>query len=473
MLHQSFLKFSNVFSLVEVKYDLDLLTSIGLLVIAIILIIYLTGKVRINAFLVLLAMALFVGIGSGLGLIKTVTTIAKGFGATMEAIGIVIAFGTILGKVLEKSGGAVALAESVLKLIGRKRVAEAMNILGYIVSIPVFCDSGFLIINPLNKALSKLANVSLGVTAIALSTGLYATHTLVPPTPGPLGAAANLGADLGLVVGLGLVVAAPASIAGLLYAKVVGSRIWIEPKISESYEEIKAKLGKLPSAKIAFAAIITPVILIVLKSVAEFPTAPLGVGLHVEFIRFIGHPIIALLIGTLISFKLAPKIDISVYGPEGWVGEGLRDSAIIILITAAGGSLGFVIRETGLGQMIGGALGGVAGSKFAGLLIAFVIAALLKTAQGSSTVSLITTSALMAPLLGLFGLDTAFGKVLTVLAIGAGSMVVSHANDSYFWVVTLFSDMDVVQGYKLQTLGTLVEGLVAIATVMILSVFLL
>jgi len=268
--------------------------------------IYLSGKVKVNAFLVLLAVAFLMGLASGLGPVKTVQTIADGFGATLRSIGIVIALGTIIGYVLEKTGGALSMAEAVLRVVGRKRVPESMSIIGYIVSIPVFCDSGFVIVNPLNKALTKRAGLSMAVTAIALSTGLYATHTLVPPTPGPIAAAGNLGADLGLVILFGLIVSIPAALTGLLYAKRVGSKYWIEPKVEVDYEELKKQYGKLPPASIAFASLIVPIILIVLKSVAEFPSEPFGTGLHVDIIRFLGDPITSLFIGVLISFTLGP-----------------------------------------------------------------------------------------------------------------------------------------------------------------------
>ena len=440
-----------------------------MLAISIGLIMLLAGKYRVHAFLVLLAAAYFIGVFSGLGIAKTVDAIAAGFGGTLKAIGIVIAAGTIIGYILEKTGGAVSMAEAVLKVVGKRRVPHAMSIIGYIVSIPVFCDSGFVILSPLNKALSKRAGISLAVTAIALSTGLYATHTLVPPTPGPIAAAANLNADLGLVILLGLIVSIPAALAGLYYAIKVGSKIHIEPDIEESYEDLIRKYGRLPPARWAFAPLIIPILLIVLKSIADFPTHPFGTGVVKEFFDFIGHPITALLIGVLLSFKLVGKLDERVYGPSGWVAEGLKNAAIIILITGAGGSFGYVLRETGIGNYIGAALS----PYHLGLFLPFIIAALIKTAQGSSTVAIITTSALLAPLLPSLGLDSLYGRVLTVLAIGAGSMVVSHANDSYFWVVTRFSNMDVTQGYRLQTMATLIEGIVAIIVILILGLILL
>ncbi|NJD98217.1 GntP family permease [Thermococcus sp. LS1] len=440
-----------------------------LLAISVGLIVLFTGKYKVHAFLVLLGAAYFVGIFSGLGLSETVNAIATGFGGTLKSIGIVIAAGTIIGYILEKSGGALSMAEAVLKVIGKNRVPHAMSIIGYIVSVPVFCDSGFVILSPLNKTLTKRAGLSMAVTAIALSTGLYATHTLVPPTPGPIAAAENLNADLGLVIVLGLIASIPAAIAGLYYAMKVGSKIQIEPDIEESYEDLMQKYGKLPPAKWAFAPLVVPILLIVLKSIADFPSHPFGTETLKNFLDFIGHPITALLIGVLLSFKLVEKLDESIYGPNGWVGEGLKNAAIIILITGAGGSFGYVLRETGIGDYIGSTLA----AYNLGLLLPFVIAALLKTAQGSSTVAIITTSALLSPMMDSLGLGSPYGRALAVLAIGAGSMVVSHANDSYFWVVTQFSNMDVTQGYRLQTIATFVEGVVAAIVILIMGAILL
>ncbi len=437
---------------------------------AIAFIIYMTARVRLDAFLVLLIAAFFVGLASGMPAPKVVETIAYGFGSTLKAIGIVIAAGTIIGVFLERTGAAISIAESILRVVGRKRVPLALSIMGYIISIPVFCDSGFVILSPLMKALANRAGISLATAAIALSTGLYATHCLVPPTPGPIAAAGTLNADLGLVIALGLIASIPAALAGWLWAVKYCSRIWIEPRVEVTYEELIKRYGRLPPASLSFAPIIVPIILIVLRSIARFPSHPFGTGAVLTFFDFIGHPITALLIGVFLAFTLVRgKLTEEVYGTKGWVGEGLKNAAVIILITGAGGSLGAVLRATGIGDLIGRALA----QYNLGLLLPFIIAAAIKTAQGSSTVSIITTSALIAPMLDSLGLASPIGRALTVLAIGAGSMVVSHANDSYFWVVSMFSNMDVPTAYRTQTLGTLVEGVVAAITVLAMGAILL
>jgi GntP family gluconate:H+ symporter len=212
----------------------------------------------------------------------------------------------------------------------------------------------------------------------------------------------------------------------------------------------------------SFLPIVLPLILIALNSIASFPSNPFGTGFWKQLFVFLGNPNIALLIGVFIASTLT-KWEKQVF--DGWIGEAIKTSAIILVITAAGGSLGSVLRASGVGNFLGTEL-----AKFRmGLFLPFVIAAAIKTAQGSSTVSLITTSSILAPMLPSLGYTTTPQKALVVLAIGAGSMIVSHANDSYFWVVANFSDMDVGQAYKLQTAGSLVTGIGAMIGVLILS----
>lgn len=438
-----------------------------ILLAAIAWIIIATAKIRLHAFLVLLLGAYFIGLAAGLPIPDIVKTIASGFGGTLQYIGIVIACGTIIGTVLEYSGGAMTMANTVLRLVGRKKSPLAMSLIGSVVSIPVFCDSGFVILSELNRSLAEKTKTSLSVMAIALSTGLYATHCFVPPTPGPIAAAGLLGADLGLVIMFGLIVSVPAIAAGYFWATRYAPRFKIEPKPKVTYEQLIERYGKLPSASRAFAPILVPIGLICLKSIADFPSHPFGIGTAAEILSFIGNPITALIIGTFISFLMVSKITKEVY--HDWVGEGLKKAAVIILITGAGGALGAMLKATGIGTYLGSTLA----QYNLGIFLPFLIAAALKTSQGSSTVALITTPALISPMLPAMGLTTPIGLTLTVLAIGAGSMVVSHANDSYFWVVSQFSDMDVSTAYRCQTLGTLVEGTAGMAMVAILALILL
>lgn len=444
---------------------------IVLLLLAIGFIVFSTAKLKLHPFLALILTAFGLGLAARMPAAQVVQSIAEGFGGLMTNIGLVIVFGTIIGVFLERSGAAVVMADSVLKVVGEKRPGLAMSIIGYIVSIPVFCDSGFVILSALNRALSRRSGVSLTSLAIALSTGLYATHVMVPPTPGPLAAAGNLKVEnLGLVIMVGLVCAIPSMLAGFLWSLRFrntwdpGQRqLHTDADPLRAWEELKAKYPKLPSAFAAFMPLVVPILLIALASVAAFPSKPFGEGVLRDALVFLGKPITALLIGVGLCYTLVPKLNEETL--TGWVGQALKDSAVILVVTGAGGSLGKILAVTKIGDYLGQSLAQYS----LGIFLPFVVAAAIKTAQGSSTVSLVTTSAIMYPLVESLGYASEMGRVLVVLAIAAGSMVVSHANDSYFWVVSQFSDMEVKTAYRAQTTGTLVQGVVGILTIAALS----
>ena len=424
------------------------------LLICILFIVFSSTKIKLHPFLALLFAAVAFGLFTGMPLSQIVASINNGFGSTIGYIGIVIVAGTIIGTFLEHSGGAYTLADSILRIIGRKRVPLVMALIGWIVSIPVFADSSFVILSPLNKALSKSAKITLAASAIALSLGLTSTHCLVPPTPGPIAAAGILRANLGLVILFGLPVSFLALLSGYFFSIKVAARVPIDPNPDITEEEIASKMKEAPSAIKALSPIFIPILLIVMKSVSDFPTKPLGEGVIKLFFSFIGEPTIALLIGVLLAFLLPKKRQKGIFSVEGWVGEGLVNAATIILITGAGGAFGKVLQNSSLADTIGGALS----NANLGIWLPFIIAATIKTAQGSSTVAIITTASIIAPLLSSLGFSSEIAKALIVLAIGSGAMVVSHANDSFFWVVTQMSRMDVKTGYKLQSAGTLILG---------------
>ena len=439
------------------------------LIVCILFIIFSSVKIQLHPFLALLFAALGFGLFTGMPLPKIVQSINQGFGGTIGYIGIVIIAGTIIGTFLELSGGAYTLADRILKLIGEKRIAMAMSLIGYFVSIPVFADSGFVILSPLNKALAKRANISLAGPAIALSLGLTATHCLVPPTPGPIAAAGILGADLGLVILLGIPISFLALIFGYLFAVKFAAKIPIDPNPDVSEDEIAAKLKEAPSTINAIGPILIPIILIVLRSISEFPTRPFGEGSIKVIFSFIGEPIVALLIGVLLAFRLPRRLQKSMLSDSGWVGKGLRYAAIIIMITGAGGAFGKILQNSALAETIGRSL---ANAKL-GIWLPFIIAAMIKTAQGSSTVAIITTASILSPLLIPLGFISEIAQALVVLSIGAGAMVASHANDSFFWVVTQMSGMDVKTGYKLQSLGTMTLGVSAAVVIWAFSLVLI
>ena len=417
-----------------------IIASVGLMVIAI-------SKWKIHPFIVMTVIALLVGLiwgavypESELTPAKVVNSVKSGFGDIMTSIGIVILCGTIIGTILEKTGAALTMANAILKLVGKKRSVVAMGAMGYVTGIPVFCDSGFVVLSPISRALAAQSNVSLAVMGTALSGGLYATHCLVPPTPGPIAMAGTLNADLGLTILVGLV-------------------------ISEyTLDELKEKYGKLPGTLHSFSPILLPIVLIALSSVAAFPGSPFGTGFLYTFITFIGNPVVALLLGVFLAITLIPAQEKS--HTLEWVTQGVTDSAAILAITGAGGSFGAILKLLPIADSVGGLV-----STGIGILIPFIIASILKLAMGASTVAMITTAGMMAPLMETMGYTSPLAKVLVVMAIGAGSMVASHANDSYFWVVSQFSDMKTEEAYKCQTGMTAVMGITIIILLFVISLF--
>lgn len=437
----------------------------AILILSVLLIVLGSTKLKIHPFLTLIVAAFFFGVFTGMPAMVILNSVNEGFGSTIGSIGIVIVLGILIGAFLERSGGAMAMAESVLKITGRKNISRAMSAIGYIVSIPVFCDSGYIILTPLSRGLAKKAGISLAGPAIALSVGLMATHVMVPPTPGPVAAAGILGADLGLVIIWGLVVSIPALIVTNILILKVASHVDLDPETRTTDENIQAEVKNFPPAIKAFMPVIIPIVLIMLRSVAQLPGALFGSGTFYEVLAFAGEPVIALFAGLLIALTLPQRLDKNMLSSSGWAGNALKDAAIIILITGAGGAFGKVLQNSALSEVIGDHMMGL----HIGIFAPFLLAAALKTAQGSSTVAIITTASLMAPLLGPLGFDTGISKAFAVLAIGAGSAVVSHANDSFFWVVTQMSGMDVKTGYKLQSLGTGILGVSAVIILFLLS----
>ena len=438
---------------------------IVLLLLAIALIVISTTKFKLHPFLALIIAAILYGLFSGIPLNQIIQSVNNGFGSTISSIGIVIVVGCIIGTFLEESGGAYVMARSTLKVVGEKRVPLAMLILGYFISIPVYADSGFVILTPLNRALSKKAGITLAASACALGLGLTITHCLVPPTPGPIAAAGIMEADLGLVILMGITASILPLFISWLFVTKWASKTYIDPAPQDSDEDIVKKVKDAPSAGKSFLPVVVPLLLIVLRSVASFPSEPFGNGVFATIIGFIGEPVVALLIGMVLSFTLPKKFDKEMLSTTGWVGKALSSAAIIILITAAGGSFGMILRDSGIADVLGDAL-----SKYnLGLWLPFLIAFALKTAQGSSTVSIITTASIIAPLMGVMGFDTPLEKAILVTALCSGAMMVSHVNDSFFWVVTQMSGMNVKTGYKLHTLGTLLCGLGAMLTMTLVN----
>lgn len=429
-------------------------------------IIFATAIIKLHPFLSLLMATFGVGFIVRMPLMEIIDAVNRGFGGMMGTIGLIIIFGTIIGTVLEKSGGAITMADVVLRTLGKKRPALAMSLIGAIVSIPVFCDSAFVILAKLNRAIARQSQVPLSTMTIALASGLYATHTLVPPTPGPIAAAGNLGAAnyLGTVIWIGLLTAIPVILVGYWWALRVGRTVTIEGEQANGKgSESPANARPQPSAFKAFTPIVLPVMLIALASIVKSLGWNGGLA---DLTRFIGNPLVALFLGVLVSFRLMPKFDSEHL--NGWVGAAIVQAGPILLITGTGGAFGSLLKATPMTALITGLVGNGQVSGWAFIVIAFSISAALKSSQGSSTAALVITSSLLAPFIGALGMATPVSMALVVMAIGSGAMVVSHVNDSYFWVVSQFSGLTLSDAYRSFTVVTLLQGLTGLVTTLVL-----
>ena len=454
------------------------------------------SKWHLHPFIAILLTALIFGIISGIPLPQMTTLIGSGFSKIFAGIGLVIIFGTLMGTILEQSGAALKIADCIIKLLGKRHPVLSMAIMGWVVSIPVFCDSGFVVLNPIREALVKKTQSSPVAMTVALSGGLYLSHVFIPPTPGPLAAAETLGlsGNLLLVMGMGLLCSIFPMFLLILFSNYIGRRISCSTdastntassssttsacttnastgtpsanstdadRIAAEYNAIIEKSGKLPSTALSFAPIIVPIILMSLASILQ--GAEMQQQLK-DVVLFLSNPTIALAIGLLFATFLLKRGS----GFEEMVENSLKRSGPILFITAAGSVLGNIVAGSPLVGFItdnAQVLNGL------GLLFPFLVAAMLKSSMGSSSVAIITAAGIVAPFAEAMGLASPIGLTLICMAVGAGSMTVSHSNDSYFWVVTKFGRMDIKSGYKTQTLATLILGLGALAELYIISLF--
>ncbi len=416
-----------------------------------------TSWIKIHPFFVLFTAALFLGILLGLPLMESLTLLQRGFGQIIEKIGLLILFGTVIGVSMERSGATLAIAQGILHSLSKLPLPYALSCIGYLVSIPVFCDAAFVILSHLNKTLSQQTKTPLIGLTVALSTGLFAPHVLVPPTPGPLAAAANLELEnLILLIVFGGVTALLLVLVGGTYGYFLTKRMPYTEL--ENTKEIEGKeMKELPSFFKAILPILVPIVLMCFGTIVKLGTA--SSSTLFEIFYFITSPTMALGIGMLFAFSQSKKNNTLFINQT--LKKGIEQAAPILIITGMGGALGSIIQTIPLKDYA------VSLTAFEGLgiLIPFLIAALLKTAQGSSTVAIITTSSIIFPLLPLLGLDSEMGKVWAILALGVGSMTVSHANDSYFWIVTQMGGLDVKSAFRSHTVGTLLQGLVGLGIV--------
>jgi GntP family gluconate:H+ symporter len=415
-----------------------------------------------HPFLSLIVAALGAGAALGIPLPEVVGHIGEGFGGLLASIGVIIVLGSILGMMMEQSGAAQTIATVLMNGIGRKHPVAALSFLGAFVGIPVFCDAGFIILSRLVRQISERTGRAPASLSVGLAAGLYATHTLVPPTPGPIAAAGNLGATsyLGLVILMGFFVA----FVTLPIALWVGSRLTRKMNVllPESLEVDQEEAALLAPWR-ALVPIVLPILLISLGTISNLAAWDLAA------IDFIGNPMIALLISVFIGY-FCLKVD-NIKAFTTMTTTAISQAGPILIITGAGGAFGAVLKASSLTSHLTGLIGGSDQSGLMILLAAFAVAAILKTSQGSSTAAIVVTSSLFAPLLGMDGASSPMYVTLCVMAIGGGAMTFSHANDSYFWVVSQFSGLKVGDAYRSYSIVSAVQGVSVLVVVIIIQFF--
>jgi len=442
-------------------------SSLILVVIAgISLLLFLIIRSKLHAFVALLLVSLLVGIAAGMPLQKVIESIQNGMGGTLGFVAVVVGLGAMFGQMLEVSGGAERLAQTLIKKFGESKAQWALGITGFIVAIPVFFDVGFIILVPIVYGLAKKTGRSLLYYGIPLLAGLAVTHSFIPPTPGPIAVANLIGADLGWVILFGFLAGIPAMIiAGPVFGKYIAKKIHAT---IPAYMDVKEKEydKELPSFGLISSIILIPLVLILANTVSG-AVLPEGSGWR-TFFTFLGHPFVALTIATLLAFYfLGQKRGFSKQEVQDIATKALEPAGIIILVTGAGGVFKQILVDSGVGKVLADAM---SASSLPPIVLAFIIAALVRVSQGSATVAMVTSAGLMAPLIETLALS---GPVLglIVIAIAAGATILSHVNDSGFWLVNRYFGLDVKDTLKSWTMMETIIAVVGFAVVFILSLF--
>ncbi|MDG2475501.1 MAG: GntP family permease [Flavobacteriaceae bacterium] len=393
--------------------------------------------------------------------LNSIIILFEGFKSIIISVGPIIIVGTILGKFLQETGSAKKMVGSFISFFGFNKIPLTLNIIGFIISIPVFCDAAFILMSSIIKEVSNVSGKKIIILAVCLATGLYSAHVFVPPTPGPLAAAAILEVDIGLLLIIGLFTGLIVSFFGYLWTRLLFKKDF---KINYTSQEIKSY--DFEKSLVVFLPIIIPIILISLSTIIKYPSLNFTSNNFLTVVSFIGKPEIALIIGVIISVIFIDKS--KTQEVPKWIIDSLKKSLDILLITGAGGAFGFIIRSSELVDHL--SLSNLNG--IISLVSVYLISAIIKTIQGSSTVALITTCALVAPLIHSLGITSEVEKVILLISIGSGAMTMSHVNDSYFWVVSKYSNINMNETLKYFTSATLIQGILGLLVSITLYVFL-
>lgn len=438
----------------------NLLVISGLML-GVLVLVLCTVKFKIHPFFALIATTVTFAVVSGMNLEEMLAAFTSGMGGTMADIGLVIALGTVTGALLEKSGAAETMAKTILKITGKKHAALGLAITGYFVSIPVFCDSAFVLLSPIAKRISKDTKISMTTMAVALCMGLHATHMFVPPTPGPLAVAGILNADLGYVILFGALVSIPVMLVGYFGAVFMGKKYDYLPENVADVPENQ----KLPSPLMAFLPILTPIMLMLLKTIGQMCGLQ---GVLMDIFAVLGTPAVALLVGLIIALvgyhQIFPE-DTKAWGFDGVFADALKTAGQIILIVGAGGAFSGVLKASPLQSILTDTFSGLT----IGILAPFIIGFIFRTCVGSATIAMVTAATMITPLMDVLGFASPMGRVIAMLACAAGGLMVFHGNDDFFWVTATTSEMDTSVAYKTIPIISVCQSIVALIVVFVLS----
>lgn len=444
------------------------------LVVAIAIILVMILRFKQNPVIAMFLGALYMGIASKLGLTQTTDAIVAGFGNTMQGIGISVGFGVILGQLVADTGGVQSIANGIINMFGEKRSDKAMGLTGFIVSIPVFYDVGFVILTPIAKALSKASHKSVAFFLSALVAGLGISHTFIPPTPGPLAGAELLGIEVGTMIFWGILIGLPSFlIATFIYNKFFLERpgFWTESCLDAQAQKNQAEIEKLeeelikdektiPSFGTAILPILLPIVMILMGTTAG---AVMGKDNVPEIINFIANKNIAMFVGVLAAFAISRgRLDNEQISTS--VNTALSQAGIVLLITGIGGGLGSVLGAVGIGDAL---LSIIQTINISPILFAWLVAALLKAAQGSGTVAMITTAGLIAPTVA----SLSVAPVILAMAVFSGTLATAHVNDSAFWITAKIGGLSTEGGLKVYTLTCFLISIVSLALLLIFNIF--
>ena len=425
-------------------------------VISFIALFYFSYTFKIKPFLTLLIASFLFGIFLKIDILETLYLISKGFYSIVLIIGPIIIIGTVLGKFLNETGTSKKMVNTFISYFGIDNIPLSLNLIGLIISIPVFCDAAFILMSSIVKDLSKITKKNIILLSVCLATGLYSAHVFIPPTPGPIAASAIINADIGLLFLIGIVVGIIVSISGYVWMKFLFKK---EFKINPG--EIKSHDFTSDRSIVSFLPVIVPILLISTSTIIKYPKLDINKLPFLKIFEIIGKPEIALLIGFLMTLIFLKKDEIQ--STPQWIIKSLKNSFEILLITGAGGALGYIIRESGIIDNLNLNIA----TGLASIFSVFILATIIKTIQGSSTVAIVTTCAITAPILQSIGMTSELEKVILIISIGSGAMTISHVNDSYFWVVTKYSNIEMNDVLKYFSSATLIQGL----TGLVLSIF--